>query len=191
MVIINGTSGNDTLNRTSDNDQITGLAGNDVITGGLWSDKFQISLIWAISYDTLTGGSKNDTLLGGDGNDILSGTGITSGLGSIDTLTGGNGNDRFILSSSAIAFYNDGNNATSGLGDYALIKDFSSTLDKIQLEGSASRYILGTSPIAGLTGTAIYLDTNGNKAFNSTDELLAVVQGSGSLSLGSSYFTYV
>jgi len=45
MVIINGTSGNDTLNRTSDNDQITGLAGNDVITGGLWSDKFQISLI--------------------------------------------------------------------------------------------------------------------------------------------------
>jgi Ca2+-binding RTX toxin-like protein len=127
----------------------------------------------------------------GDGNDILSGTGSTNGLGSIDTLTGGNGNDRFILSSSTTVFYNDGNNATSGLGDYALIKDFSSSLDKIQLEGSASRYVLGTSPIAGVSGTAIYLDTNGNKAFNSTDELIAVVQGSGGLSLASSYFSYV
>jgi hypothetical protein len=90
----------------------------------------------------------------------------------------------------ANTFYNDGNNENAGLGDYALIKDFSSTLDKIQLEGAANLYVLGSSPIVGISGTAIYKDTNSNGAFNSTDELIAVVQGS-SLNLASSSFLYV
>jgi len=98
---------------------------------------------------------------------------------------------RFLYSSIiANTFYNDGNNENAGLGDYALIKDFTSTLDKIQLEGAANLYVLGSSPIIGISGTAIYKVTNSNGAFNFTDELIAIVQGSGGLSLGSSYFTY-
>jgi Ca2+-binding RTX toxin-like protein len=170
-----------------------------VLTGGVGNNSFNALAFTLGSVtqngdagnDVLRGGFKNDFLSGGDGNDVLRGAGNNNGVGSIDTLTGNAGNDTFILSSSAIAFYNDGNNANAGLGDYALIKDFSSTFDKIQLEGAANLYVLGSSPIAGVAGTAIYLDTNGNKAFNSTDELIAVVQGSGGLSLASSYFSYV
>jgi len=50
---------------------------------------------------------------------------------------------------------------------------------------------LGSSPISGITGTSIFLDTNNNGAFNSTDELIAVLKGASGLNLASNYFTYV
>ncbi|MBD2624868.1 hypothetical protein [Trichormus variabilis] len=59
------------------------------------------------------------------------------------------------------------------------------------MEGSASKYILGTSPISGVAGTAIYLDTNNNGIFNSTDELVGIVKGASGLNLTASYFVYV
>lgn len=139
-------------------------------------------------HDTLIGGSKSDILIGGEGNDRLTGT--SNGKGSIDTFTGGSGSDLFVLSNSTTVFYNDTNNSNSGLADYALITDFNSTADKIQLEGSANKYLLGSSPFADVSGKAIYLDTNNNKAFNSTDELIAIVSGSTNLNLTASYFVY-
>ena len=180
--------GIDTLN-SIETATLTGGVGNNTINASTFS-LGSVTIDGGAGDDILTGGSRNDALIGGDGNDTLTGTGTTNGLGSIDTLIGGNGSDKFILSSATTVFYNDGNNATSGLGDYALINDFNSSLDKIQLEGSASRYVLGSSPIVGLTGSAIYLDTNSNGVFNSTDELIAIVKGS-SLNLASSSFIYV
>ncbi|AFY73019.1 VCBS repeat-containing protein [Synechococcus sp. PCC 7502] len=184
--------GTDTLN-TIESANLTGGIGDNTLDASAFT-LGSVILNGGAGNDTLTGGFLNDSLFGGDGNDILNGVGSNNGVGSIDTLTGnaGNaGNDTFILGSSTLAFYNDGNDNNAGLGDYALIKDFSSTLDKIQLYGAANLYVLGTSPIGGVSGTAIYLDTNSNGAFSSTDELIAIVQGSGKLSLGSSYFSYV
>ncbi|MBD2691290.1 calcium-binding protein [Anabaena catenula] len=182
--LASGSAGNDIISNV---ENVTGSIFNDTITGNAVANV----LNGDNGNDVLNGGGGKDSLNGGAGNDTLTGAGTDNGVGSIDTFTGGSGNDRFILSSSTTAFYNDGNNSSSGLGDYALIKDFNSTQDKIQLEGSASKYILGTSPISGVSGTAIYLDTNNNGIFNSTDELVGIVQGSSGLNRTASYFVYV
>ncbi|MBX9259435.1 calcium-binding protein [Desmonostoc muscorum CCALA 125] len=168
---INGTG--NSLNNT-----ITGNSGNNTLNG-------------AVGNDILIGGTGNDTLLGGDGNDTLNGVGSENGTGFKDTLTGGNGNDLYIFGNSGAVFYNDGNNANAGLNDYALIVDFNTSQDKIQLQGLASSYLLGTSPISGISGTAIYLDTNTNSVLNSTDELIAIVEGVTGLNLTAGYFSYV
>ncbi|MBD2415804.1 hypothetical protein FACHB389_34460 [Nostoc calcicola FACHB-389] len=168
---INGTGNN--LNNT-----ITGNSANNTLNG-------------AVGNDILIGGAGNDTLLGGDGNDTLNGVGSENGTGFKDTLTGGNNNDLYILGNSSSIFYNDGNSANAGLNDYALITDFNISQDKIQLQGLASSYLLGTSPISGISGTAIYLDTNTNSVLNSTDELIAIVGGVTGLNLTAGYFSYV
>uniref|UniRef100_A0A8J7AES7 Calcium-binding protein n=1 Tax=Desmonostoc muscorum LEGE 12446 TaxID=1828758 RepID=A0A8J7AES7_DESMC len=164
-----GNSLNNTITGNSGNNTLNGVGGNDILIGG----------------------AGNDTLLGGDGNDTLNGVGSENGTGFKDTLTGGNGNDLYIFGNSGAVFYNDGNNANAGLNDYALIVDFNTSQDKIQLQGLASSYLLGTSPISGISGTAIYLDTNTNSVLNSTDELIAIVEGVTGLNLTAGYFSYV
>ncbi|MFN6538729.1 MAG: Calx-beta domain-containing protein [Nostoc sp. EkiNYC01] len=177
-----GNTVNNTLNGKAGNDTLDGNAGNDILNGEDGNDSLQ-------------GGGGNDTLNGGSGNDILIGdwprSPLLPGSGEIDNLTGGIGADIFVLGDATNVFYNDGNNSNAGLSDYALIKDFNSSQDKIQLQKTASRYLLRSSPVSGISGTAIYLDTNSNKAFNSSDELVAIVQGSTGLNLAASYFTYV
>lgn len=123
--------------------------------------------------DRLQGLSGNDLLRGGFGNDTLIGNGSNS-IGDIDTLTGGAGGDTFILS------YDDGDPATAGTGDYALITDFNTSEDKIQLTGQQSDYVLEASPSGLPVGTALY----------STDELIGIVQGSSGLSLDGGYFSF-
>lgn len=56
-LVINGTSGNNSLEGNTGNDTISGLAGNDRLFG-------------LIGDDTLIGGHGHDTLSGGDGNDV-------------------------------------------------------------------------------------------------------------------------
>jgi Ca2+-binding RTX toxin-like protein len=159
-------------------DRITGSSANNNINSGGGND-------------ILKGGNGRDTLNGGNGNDTLTGAGTDNGRGTIDRFSGGIGSDRFILSNTSLTFYNDGNNANAGLSDYARIVDFNKTSDRIQLEGSATGYLLGSSPLAGVSGTAIYQDTNGNRLLGARDELIAIVQGSSNLSLTSNYFIYV
>lgn len=70
-----------------------------------------------------------------------------------------------------------------------MITDFNSSLDKIELKGTAANYILGSSPSDNPTGAGIYIDKPGTEP----DELIAIVQGvnSSSLNLTASYFSYV
>jgi Ca2+-binding RTX toxin-like protein len=165
------------------------LVGSTAINGT--GNSLANTLVGNDAVNNLTGAAGNDSLSGVGGNDTLTGvsTGATTpGLNEKDTLTGGAGADRFILGDSAGRFYEDGNTGSGGLGDYALITDFSSANgDLIQLTGTSSQYLLGSSPISGVSGTAVYFDTDGGGAFNSTDELVAIVQSTSTVSLSSGF----
>jgi hypothetical protein len=123
--------------------------------------------------DDLTGTTQNDILWGGLGSDRLNAAGADdAGKGEIDQLCGGGGKDTFILGDATQAFYDDANASTIGLSDYAVILDFNTKKDTIQLHGSASDYAIGALPQElGLKGTGIY-STTGN-----TRELVGVTVG--------------
>jgi hypothetical protein len=189
VYLIGGTS-NNTLNATKftlGGVTLNGGEGTDKLLGGRKNDL----LVGDIGNDTLTGGLGNDTLNGGLGGDILNGTGSNNGKGEIDILTGDKGKDKFILGSQQAFFYNDGVATNAGKNDYALIKDFDKLEDAIQLKGKAINYLIGKSPITGISGRAIYLDTNNNKSLNANDELIAIIEGTNSLNLNANYFVYV
>jgi Ca2+-binding RTX toxin-like protein len=153
--------------------QITGTQVNDSITTGNGND-------------TLISGGRNDTLDAGGGNDILIGvdpSSSTAGRGELDYLTGGNGNDLFVLGDGLKFFYDDGRTNSAGLGDYADIKDFNSTQDIIQLQGSSTNYFLAVSG----SDTQLYF----NKPGTEPDELIGVIRNQTSLNLTSSYFSYL
>lgn len=126
---------------------------------------------------TLWGTTANDSITGGAGNDQLAGvpqTGTTAsalGRGQVDTLMGGAGSDRFLLADSRGTFYNDGSNKSQGTADYALITDFNPLEDVLQLRSGSQylfRYLGGN--------TEIFLG-NGDNRFNTSDELIARLQG--------------
>jgi len=167
-------TGTDNINGTGNtlNNILTGNSGNNTLSG-------------ATGNDVLEGGTGNDSLNGGAGIDRLVGiNSSSSGIGEIDTLTGGTEGDRFILGDANRSYYDDGDTTTNGIGDYALITDFNSTQDVIQLWGPTSNYILGNSPIAGITGQSIFL----NKPGTEPDELIAILQGVTGLTLASTAF---
>jgi Ca2+-binding RTX toxin-like protein len=180
--ILDGGNGDDLLFGNLGNDLLDGEDGNDTLYGGRDSD----TLDGDSGNDFLSGDIGSDSIDGGNGNDTLTGAGPTLGAGEVDILIGGAGADRFILGNSTSHFYDDGNAATLGAGDYALIADFNLSQDVIQLKGSAANYVLGTSPTGAPAGTAIYLD----KPASEPDELIAIVQGSTGLSLAAGYFSF-
>ncbi|MEH2434205.1 MAG: DVUA0089 family protein [Nostoc sp.] len=107
---------------------------------------------------------------------------LPPGLGEIDTLTGGAGADRFILGDFIDVFYDDNNIANPGFGDFAIITDFNSTQDQIQLKGSLLDYRL---EVVG-NNTRIFLD----KPEAEPDEIIGVVQGRNNLILDSDDFLF-
>ncbi|MEL6490818.1 MAG: calcium-binding protein [Cyanobacteria bacterium J06621_3] len=131
----------------------------------------------------LDGGEGDDTLLGGFRNDTL----ISSA--GLDRLMGNGDGDIFRLSGRAQIIFSD-RYSPKGLSEYALITDFNKAEDRIDLMGSAGRYVLGASPIEGISGTAIYADMKRNGRVGGDDELVAIVQGSGALTLTEDYFDY-
>ncbi|MGH1395963.1 MAG: polysaccharide deacetylase [Trichormus sp.] len=217
--IINGTSANNTIFGTNGRDIISSFGGddtiypndgNDLVYAGdgrdyVWGSDGDDLIYGEAGNDNLSGGSNNDTLIGGSGSDTLDGDSgvdtligvnpndILAGAGEIDTLYGDGYGDLFILGDKNKAYYNDGNNSTSGTNDYALIKDFSiSEGDKIQLYGSASNYKLSGVLFNLSFGNhrTLYLTTGGQ------DELIGVIDVGlfdifNNLSLNSSSFTYV
>jgi Calx-beta domain/Domain of unknown function (DUF4114)/von Willebrand factor type A domain len=143
------------------------------------------SLIGTKFDDIISGNGLNNTLVGGDGNDVISGineNNFTPGQGEIDVLTGNAGADSFILD---YGYYDDGSDLTPGISDYALITDFNEAEDKIILGSQLSKYRLAASPIAGITGQALYFDKPGIEP----DELIAVLQGVNNLTLTSPAFS--
>lgn len=128
----------------------------------------------------LWGTTANDTIVAGNGDDRLTGvtaTGTTAadtGTGQIDRLTGGSGIDTFLLGDAIRGvYYDDKINGNIGVTDYALITDFKSGQDKLQLR-SGSYFV----SVAGTT-TSLYWDRNANNVFNTTgvdrDELIAIL----------------
>ncbi len=106
--IVNGTSGNDTIegargrgwirnSRIRDtwdgtlNETLNGNGGDDIISGYLGND----SLVGGLGKDILKGGGGSDTLRGGEDNDVLM-SGDLSGSEQ-DQLYGGDGYDTFVL----------------------------------------------------------------------------------------------
>jgi Ca2+-binding RTX toxin-like protein len=139
--------------------------------------------------DRLTGDADDDQLRGGTGDDTLAGSEVTPGLrtlfgrNEIDTLTGAAGSDLFVLGVPASILYDDGSSSNPGRSDYALVTDFTTAQgDQLQLKGAAADYLLGNSPLTGITGKALYHDTNGNGIINpASDELIAILQSSTTL----------
>jgi hypothetical protein len=112
--------------------------------------------------DTFTGGSGTDSINGGDGADWLSGTSAAAvGANEIDTLTGGTGADTFILGDLSNDYY-----SAAGAADYALIEDFNTAVDKLQIRGASGNYLVG-----GIDGDGYQSIT-----FVATSELIAKVK---------------
>lgn len=165
-----GTKNGDIIYGSAQNDYIFGADGGDKLYGGLGND-------------TLAGGEGNDYLDGGDGDDILQGSdtlnyyygipGLT--VPEYDTLVGGAGRDTFVIGTNR-------GNLNMGHG-YAVIADFTSFVDRIQVKQSGVSITLKKENMLG--GGA--LDT---LIYNGTD-LIAVVQDNSSLQLNSSYFNFV
>ncbi|MEL6494765.1 MAG: hypothetical protein AAFQ41_06535 [Cyanobacteria bacterium J06623_7] len=156
---IDGKAGNDTLAGDDGSDTLFGRRGEDVLTGGnnndilfggkdndlLQGGNNQDRLFGGLGEDTLFGGTDNDLLQGGDANDTLNGTDPNNDLvqlGEQDTLVGNAGSDLFIFGDEKRVYYSDLNSQTIGRTDYAFIRDFDLTRDKIQLNGDPDSYRL-------------------------------------------------
>ncbi|MGK7892735.1 MAG: calcium-binding protein [Xenococcus sp. (in: cyanobacteria)] len=137
--VIRGTNQDDRIRGIEcKNNSIFGLAGDDTLTGRSGNDL----LYGGDGRDLLVGDRGNDQLFGNQGNDTLIGADDSrddslAGDGEIDRLTGNQGRDRFVLGDRQEVFYNDDNPNSSGVQDYALITDFQTNVDTIQLKGSA------------------------------------------------------
>jgi pimeloyl-ACP methyl ester carboxylesterase len=179
-----GTAGVDNIAGGAGNDNLTGGNGDDFISAGDGNDRLlgeggNDRLYGGRGNDTLTGGTGNDRLFGDAGDDVLIGADplINRGTGEIDRLFGGAGRDRFVLGTREGVFY-----LGQGNSDYALILDFNTSEDVIQLSGSKSNYRLGSAPSGLPAGTAL---------FHSSNDLVAIIQGASSLNLNSAYFVTV
>jgi Ca2+-binding RTX toxin-like protein len=186
-----GGAGEDTFFGADGNDILNGGDNDDFIRGGLGQglpDKND-TLIGGAGDDLLVSDRGNDILFGDRGKDLLIGVddnASLAGIGEVDFLNGGQNADRFALGNGEQVFYNDNDDNNRGLGDYAVIMDFSINQgDVIQLHGKASDYSLGASPTELPNDTAIFLNTNG------TDELIGIVQGTAHLDLASNAFSFV
>lgn len=118
----------------------------------------------------------------------------------IDTLTGKEGNDTFSLWGNTIRAGSLPHYLFNGDNDYALITDFNSNEDTIELLGEAGggvdlfpelqqvEYSLGASPLGLPQGTGIYVEN-----LCTQPDLIAVLQGVSptGVSLSDSYFQFV
>jgi hypothetical protein len=169
--VILGNAGNDRLNGNQGNDSIDGGTGDDTINGGKDDD----TINGGAGRNSLFGDLGNDSLIGGNDQDILTGVSITAdsfGSGEVDTLTGGSAVDTFILGDSTSAYYSNDDSSDPGVEDFALITDFSSGEDILQVWGQGN-YAIG----AASGGAGIFLDDDGIDGLSSSDELIAVLAG--------------
>lgn len=213
--------GNDFLDGGQGSDLLFGGSGNDTLLGGSQND----TLFGGLGNDFLNGGLHDDTLIGGEGNDNLydiSGNnrfigvqpGNGFGKGEIDTLTGGTGDDTFVLGDhNGITFYNDREGFLGSSGDglntpisqakgYALIREFHSTYDTIQLASGSSAadyylktgYFVDDSVYHSAADTAIYRKFEapviGGDSTITSYELIGVISGVSGLNMSMDCFKF-
>ncbi|MBH8571628.1 calcium-binding protein [Nostocaceae cyanobacterium CENA369] len=187
--VLYGGAGDDLLQGGIQNDFLDGGTGNDTLGGddsGLFRGICEDTLLGGSGDDLLIGAYGSDVLDGGAGNDVLSGGAGPISEYEVDTLTGGAGADRFILGDEYDSLYVPYSSVDGIKNNYAIITDFNSNQDIIQLSGGyegvyLDKYSLGSSPVGLPQGVAIYLSYG----------LVAVVQGVTNLSLEGSYFRFV
>ena len=169
-----GGDGDDKLFGKLGSDDIYGEDGEDLIDGGLGDD----FLDGGNDNDQITGSSGNDQIFGGPGSDILTGVGNLTGDIEVDFLVGGGSldfiteeanfdpdgdPDLFVLGNANGSFYTNSGSANSGglfgLGDFAVIFDFESGIDKVQLGSGITPDIqTGDGPL----GLGTYIFDNGD-----------------------------
>jgi Ca2+-binding RTX toxin-like protein len=132
--ILSGTAGGDTISGLGGNDTISGGAGNDTIYAG------SLAVPNTTGTNTIKGDGGNDTLIGGKGRNSLDGSNATlRGVNEQDRLVGNTlaVKNTFILGNASGCYYLGGGN-----NDYATIVNFDPRYDKIELNGTASDYLL-------------------------------------------------
>jgi serralysin len=151
--------------------------------GNTGTDTSSNELTIAVSGDNfIFGTDSGDTLVGTDVGDIISGmpSGGSSnwGAGTVDEMTGAGEADTFVLGEAGQRYYDDGNSkaGNNGKSDYALIRDFETGADTIQLAGASDDYVFEAWAINGASGTGIFHDTNGSGTFDSRDELIGLIE---------------
>ncbi len=156
-------AGDDEVSARDEIDVVWAGDGDDTVDGGSNSD----FLFGGLGSDTVSGGSGDDAIYGGSGDDVL--IGIESvdvaagryGQRDVDKLVGGRGKDTFVLGGNGRKYYDDGDNTTDGLFDYALIKDFEADgTDTIQLSGLLSDYVLESLDESSPQSVGIFAVTN-------------------------------
>lgn len=172
----------DLLTSTVATSSLAGLT----MTGGRLDVMALMQLLGGVSpppppvVNNIYGTSGSDTIFGTAGNDKIWGvpaSGTSLGKGSLDQLYGNGGDDIFVLGDSRGRFYDDGKSKVAGTSDYALVRDFNAG-DKIQVAGTQADYFQTMATINGVTGSALYYDTNNNNVRDSRDELIGLIQGS-------------
>ena len=129
-----GLKGKDTLEGNGGNDYLNSGAGKDVLFGGSGND----TLIGGGQENRLVGGSGNDTFIGGKGQ---------------DSIEGGKGQDRYIIGDENQVFYTN-----YDWYDHAIVTDFQSDQDIIQLKGKAADYTIKSANSQGISGTGIFYE---------------------------------
>ena len=147
-----GSMSNETILGTDQNSYLAGFHGEDTLEGQGGSDYLDGG-----SYnDVLSGGAGNDTLIGGNGRNQLSGgdgDDIFIGGNGQDSIEGGSGQDKYIIGDKSQVFYT---NYT--WYDHAIITDFETEQDIIQLKGRACDYTIKPINSQGIQGTGIFYE---------------------------------
>lgn len=194
--LIIGNDGDDTLSGGEGNDNISGLAGANIIFAGPGNDRvsggpLDNQIFGETGDDQLVGATGNDLIEGGEGSDRIVGGNpfflvpVLIGPES-DTLTGGSGPDTFVLGDINNIFYD--NQSGDSLSDAALITDFDTNEDVIQLQNlTEGNYTL----VEGINSEGETFSDLFIERADAVPELIARLQGLTDLSLNENYFVFV
>ena len=176
--------GSDTIRGGEGQDSLFSGNGDDVLIAGLGSnfisgDGGNDRVVGEDDPDTSIGGQGSNTIFGVNSSDRLISVEINpdlndnSGRNTIDIINGEAEGDTFVLGQQIegedVVFYDSGSNGL-GTNDYALITDFETGEDNLELVGSFSDYIFAVSPTGLPSGVGVY---SGQK---SSSELIAILE---------------
>jgi subtilisin family serine protease len=128
----------------------------------------------------ITGTTRSDVLRGTADADVITGipgADAALGAGTVDRMSGGAGRDIFVLGDARGVFYDDGDAAFGGRGDYAVISDFARGTDRLQLSDDPMIYIAARTQVGSDRGLGIFVDGNANGWLDASDELIAILSG--------------